>query len=162
MARNLRPTRLQIRVAAPLLMMGRRKAKRREVRKFFLKSNGKVDFVGVSLFCLGVSFFSVFYCLFKIGRSFTLVSFNLDDFDRGSYYDPSNIFCGQYDCYKILGFDYESWGKSPPNKKELTQSYRQMSKTWQYPGEAACREGRPFYLLRRGLGVRIVSDPPRP
>jgi len=48
----------------------------------------------------------------------------------GTYYDPSNIFCGQYDCYKILGFDYESWGKNPPNKKEITQSYRQTSRTW--------------------------------
>mmetsp|Transcript_24503 Transcript_24503/g.30135 ORF Transcript_24503/g.30135 Transcript_24503/m.30135 type:complete len:409 (-) Transcript_24503:50-1276(-) len=48
----------------------------------------------------------------------------------GTYYDPQNIFCGQYDCYKILGFDYESWGKSPPSKKELTQSYRTFSKKW--------------------------------
>eukprot|EP00551_Chaetoceros_affinis_P003474 CAMPEP_0203654064 /NCGR_PEP_ID=MMETSP0088-20131115/34209_1 /ASSEMBLY_ACC=CAM_ASM_001087 /TAXON_ID=426623 /ORGANISM="Chaetoceros affinis, Strain CCMP159" /LENGTH=418 /DNA_ID=CAMNT_0050514207 /DNA_START=250 /DNA_END=1506 /DNA_ORIENTATION=- len=48
----------------------------------------------------------------------------------GTYYDPQNIFCGQYDCYKILGFDYETWGRSPPSKKELTQSYRTLSKTW--------------------------------
>lgn len=48
----------------------------------------------------------------------------------GTYYDPQNIFCGQYDCYKILGFDYFTWGRSPPSKKELTQSYRTMSKKW--------------------------------
>lgn len=48
----------------------------------------------------------------------------------GSYYDPSNIFCGKYDCYKILGFDYTTWGKSPPGKKEITQSYRTLSKRW--------------------------------
>lgn len=48
----------------------------------------------------------------------------------GTYYDPQNVFCGKYDCYKILGFDYESWGRSPPSKKELTQSYRTLSKTW--------------------------------
>lgn len=45
---------------------------------------------------------------------------------RGSYYDPSNVFCGKHDCYKILGFDYEY----SPDKKELTQSYRELSKKW--------------------------------
>jgi curved DNA-binding protein CbpA len=48
----------------------------------------------------------------------------------GTYFDPSNVFCGKYDCYKILGFDYETWGKSPPDKKDITQSYRAMSKRW--------------------------------
>lgn len=48
----------------------------------------------------------------------------------GTYYDPENIFCGKYDCYKILGFDHEAWGRSPPSKKELTQSYRTLSKRW--------------------------------
>lgn len=36
------------------------------------------------------------------------------------------MFCGKHDCYKILGFDYEY----PPDKKELTQSYRELSKKW--------------------------------
>jgi DnaJ family protein C protein 25 len=48
----------------------------------------------------------------------------------GSYYDPSNVFCGKYDCYKILGFDHEQWGRSPPDKNDLTQSYRMLSKRW--------------------------------
>lgn len=48
----------------------------------------------------------------------------------GTYYDPSKVFCGQYDCYKILGFDHLSWGSSPPDKKDLTQSYRTLSKRW--------------------------------
>jgi len=48
----------------------------------------------------------------------------------GTYYDPSNVFCGKYDCYKILGFDYLQWGQSPPDKKEITQSYRTLSKRW--------------------------------
>lgn len=47
----------------------------------------------------------------------------------GQYYDPSNEFCGEYDCYKILGFDFETWTKSP-TKKQLTQSYRSLSRTW--------------------------------
>mmetsp|Transcript_4292 Transcript_4292/g.6544 ORF Transcript_4292/g.6544 Transcript_4292/m.6544 type:complete len:391 (+) Transcript_4292:177-1349(+) len=57
-------------------------------------------------------------------------SFEFPEQYWGSYYDPQNIFCGQYDCYKILGFDHEAWGKSPPSKKELTQSYRTLSKRW--------------------------------
>lgn len=48
----------------------------------------------------------------------------------GTYYDPSNIFCGKYDCYKILGFDYETWGSSPPTKDEIKQSYKTMSRKW--------------------------------
>jgi len=48
----------------------------------------------------------------------------------GQYYDPSNIFCGKYDCYKILSFDYQTWGRTPPTKKQLTQSYRSLSRTW--------------------------------
>lgn len=71
---------------------------------------------------------------FSITSIFILYSFfiinNYNNKYRGTYYDPQNIFCGQYDCYKILGFDFESWGRSPPSKKELTQSYRNMSKQW--------------------------------
>jgi DnaJ family protein C protein 25 len=49
---------------------------------------------------------------------------------RGTYYDPKEIFCGKYDCYKILGFDFESWGRNPPSTKNITQSYRSMSRQW--------------------------------
>ncbi len=59
-----------------------------------------------------------------------VLSFLMSLHCRGTYYDPSNIFCGQYDCYKILGFDHLSWGSSPPDKKDLTQSYRTLSKRW--------------------------------
>lgn len=50
--------------------------------------------------------------------------------DWGSYYDPKNVFCGQFDCYKILGFDYESFGKSPPDTKVITKRYRKLSREW--------------------------------
>ncbi|KAK1736641.1 DnaJ domain-containing protein [Skeletonema marinoi] len=50
--------------------------------------------------------------------------------DWGSFYDPNNIFCGKYDCYKILGFDYETWGSAPPTLKEITKSYRGLSRLW--------------------------------
>jgi DnaJ family protein C protein 25 len=47
----------------------------------------------------------------------------------GTYYDPSNVFCGKHDCYKILGFDYYS-KDGQPTKKEITTSYRSLSKRW--------------------------------
>lgn len=50
--------------------------------------------------------------------------------DWGSFYDPNKVFCGQYDCYKILGFDYETWGSSPPSLKDITKSYRGLSRKW--------------------------------
>jgi len=51
----------------------------------------------------------------------------------GSYYDPQNVFCGQYDCYAILGFDYENFGQPP--LKEITQRYRALSREW-HPDKA--------------------------
>jgi len=74
----------------------------------------------------------------------------------GTYYDPSNVFCGQYDCYKILGFDYESWGKSPPNKKEITQSYRQMSKTW-HPDKNSDK-GAKNRFLKINKAYEVLTD----
>jgi hypothetical protein len=45
--------------------------------------------------------------------------------DWGRYYDPQNIFCGQYDCYKILELDYESFGyqQAAPTPKEIWQRW---------------------------------------
>ena len=59
----------------------------------------------------------------------------VDDFDPnnrdwGSYYDPQGVFCGKYDCYKILGFDYESFGKLHPDRKKITKRYRKLSRAW--------------------------------
>lgn len=53
-----------------------------------------------------------------------------DEKDWGTFYDPNKVFCGKYDCYKILGFDHETWGRSPPTLKDITKSYRGMSRTW--------------------------------
>lgn len=54
--------------------------------------------------------------------------FDVSNSDWGSYYDPKNIFCGPYDCYQILGFDYETFGQ--PAKKQITQRYRKLSRAW--------------------------------
>ncbi|KAL7545596.1 hypothetical protein ACHAWF_008956 [Thalassiosira exigua] len=50
--------------------------------------------------------------------------------DWGSFYDPNNVFCGKFDCYKILGFDYETWGSDPPSLKDITKGYRSLSRRW--------------------------------
>lgn len=50
--------------------------------------------------------------------------------DWGSFYDPNNVFCGKFDCYKILGFDHETWGNDPPSLKDITKSYRSLSRKW--------------------------------
>jgi hypothetical protein len=42
----------------------------------------------------------------------------------GSYYDPQQEFCGKYDCYRIFGYDYESFGREHPSTKEITKRYR--------------------------------------
>ena len=55
-------------------------------------------------------------------------AFDADNQDWGTYHDPLNIFCGKYDCYKILGFDYENFGS--PDTKEITKRYRQLSRVW--------------------------------
>eukprot|EP00571_Detonula_confervacea_P016052 CAMPEP_0172307900 /NCGR_PEP_ID=MMETSP1058-20130122/8661_1 /TAXON_ID=83371 /ORGANISM="Detonula confervacea, Strain CCMP 353" /LENGTH=423 /DNA_ID=CAMNT_0013020207 /DNA_START=61 /DNA_END=1332 /DNA_ORIENTATION=+ len=50
--------------------------------------------------------------------------------DWGSFYDPNNVFCGKFDCYKILGFDHETWGSNPPSLKDITKGYRGLSRKW--------------------------------
>jgi DnaJ family protein C protein 25 len=56
--------------------------------------------------------------------------FDVANENWGSYYDPQGIFCGKFDCYKILGFDYESFGKKHPDKKVITKRYRALSREW--------------------------------
>jgi len=46
----------------------------------------------------------------------------------GTYYDPQQEFCGKFDCYRILGFDFESFGS--PDQKVITKRYRRISRKW--------------------------------
>ena len=57
-------------------------------------------------------------------------NFDPNNRDWGSYYDPQNIFCGKFDCYKILGFDYESFGKNHPDTRKITKRFRKLSRAW--------------------------------
>jgi hypothetical protein len=77
----------------------------------------------------------------------TTDSFNVKDhMDWGSYYDPKNIFCGQYDCYRILGFDYESYGTQKPDAKIITKRYRALSREW-HPDKSKHRNAKERFVV---------------
>jgi len=70
-----------------------------------------------------------------------------EDADWGTYYDPQKEFCGDKDCYKILGFDYEMFGKSPPDKKEITKRYRALSRAW-HPDKSKKKGAKERFVVR--------------
>lgn len=75
-------------------------------------------------------------------------SFNpLDHTNWGSYYDPQNIFCGKYDCYAILGFDYEEFGSIRPSTKEITKRYRSLSRAW-HPDKSKHKDAKERFVVR--------------
>eukprot|EP00569_Conticribra_weissflogii_P005228 CAMPEP_0171328534 /NCGR_PEP_ID=MMETSP0878-20121228/712_1 /TAXON_ID=67004 /ORGANISM="Thalassiosira weissflogii, Strain CCMP1336" /LENGTH=424 /DNA_ID=CAMNT_0011828391 /DNA_START=109 /DNA_END=1383 /DNA_ORIENTATION=+ len=83
---------------------------------------------------------------------------NADPDDWGSFYDPNKIFCGQYDCYKILGFDYESWGREPPSLKDITKSYRSLSRQW-HPDKNKSKGAREkFVAIAKAYEVLTDSE----
>jgi curved DNA-binding protein CbpA len=71
--------------------------------------------------------------------------FDIGNTDWGSYYDPQNVFCGKFDCYKILGFDYESFGRSPPDTKTITKRYRSLSREW-HPDKNKRRDAKARFV----------------
>ena len=70
-----------------------------------------------------------------------------DHTDWGTYYDPKNIFCGQYDCYKILGFDYENYGREKPSTKVITKRYRALSREW-HPDKSKHKDAKERFVVR--------------
>ena len=78
--------------------------------------------------------------------------------DWGSFYDPNNIFCGKYDCYKILGFDYETWGSAPPTLKEITKSYRSLSRQWHPDKNKAKGAREKFVAIAKAYEILTNSD----
>ncbi|KAL7502009.1 hypothetical protein ACHAWX_000429 [Stephanocyclus meneghinianus] len=78
--------------------------------------------------------------------------------DWGSFYDPKNVFCGQYDCYKILGFDYFSWGDDPPSLKDITKSYRSLSRQWHPDKNKAKGAREKFVAISKAYEVLTNSD----
>jgi DnaJ domain len=65
--------------------------------------------------------------------------------DWGTYYDPQSIFCGNYDCYKILGFDFENYGS--PDRKEITQRYRALGREW-HPDKSKHKNAKERFVVR--------------
>ena len=49
-----------------------------------------------------------------------------EDVDWGTFYDPKDVFCGEFDCYKILELDY----LDNPTSKEITKKFRALSRIW--------------------------------
>lgn len=66
--------------------------------------------------------------------------------DWGSFYDPNKVFCGEYDCYKILGFDHMTWGRAPPSLKDITKSYRGLSRKW-HPDKNKAKGAREKFVV---------------
>lgn len=82
-----------------------------------------------------------------------LDKFDVKNENWGTYYDPKNIFCGKYDCYKILGFEYESFGKVKPSTKDITQRFRKLSRVW-HPDKSKHKEAKDrFVRLARAYEV---------
>lgn len=71
---------------------------------------------------------------------------HIDENDWGSFYDPNNVFCGKFDCYKILGFDHETWGSVPPSLKDITKSYRGLSRKW-HPDKNKAKGAREKFVV---------------
>lgn len=78
--------------------------------------------------------------------------------DWGTFYDPNNIFCGKYDCYKILGFDYETWGSAPPTLKDITKSYRALSRQWHPDKNKAKGAREKFVAIAKAYEILTNSD----
>ena len=72
-------------------------------------------------------------------------------FNWGTYYDPKNVFCGKYDCYGILGFDYESFDKEKPTQKMITKRYRALSRHW-HPDKSKHPEAKERFQVRCVFG----------
>lgn len=67
-----------------------------------------------------------------------------DHTDWGTYYDPQGEFCGNYDCYKILGFDYENY--QSPDRKEITKRYRSLSRAW-HPDKSKHKDAKNRFVV---------------
>jgi len=79
-------------------------------------------------------------------------------FDWGTYYDPKNVFCGKFDCYGILGFDYESFALEKPTQKQITKRYRALSRHW-HPDKSKHPEAKErFQKIARAYEVLTSSE----
>lgn len=89
-------------------------------------------------------------------RSKNEPDFDTSSTDWGSYYDPQSIFCGKFDCYKILGFDYESFGRNPPDTKTITKRYRSLSRVW-HPDKNKRRDAKSRFV-KIARAYEVLTD----
>lgn len=79
-------------------------------------------------------------------------------FDWGTYYDPKNVFCGKFDCYGILGFDYEKFAAEKPTQRMITKRYRGLSRHW-HPDKSKHPEAKErFQKIARAYEVLTNSE----
>mmetsp|Transcript_19221 Transcript_19221/g.47506 ORF Transcript_19221/g.47506 Transcript_19221/m.47506 type:complete len:393 (+) Transcript_19221:113-1291(+) len=76
--------------------------------------------------------------------------------DWGSYYDPQNIFCGKFDCYKILGFDYGEWATDRPSTKQITKRYRALSRAW-HPDKSKHKDAKDRFV-KIARAYEVLTD----
>jgi DnaJ family protein C protein 25 len=82
--------------------------------------------------------------------------FDIHNTDWGTYHDPKGVFCGKYDCYRILGFDYETFGS--PDHKVITQHYRSLSREW-HPDKSKHKDAKErFVKIARAYEVLSNRD----
>jgi len=83
---------------------------------------------------------------------------NEEDADWGSFYDPNNVFCGEFDCYKILGFNYETWGSKPPSLRDITKGYRGLSRLWHPDKNKAKGAREKFVAIAKAYEILTNSE----
>jgi len=76
----------------------------------------------------------------------------------GTYYDPKNVFCGKFDCYGILGFDYESFALEKPTQKMITKRYRALSRHWHPDKSKAVNAKENFQKIARAYEVLTSAE----
>jgi len=79
-----------------------------------------------------------------------------EDLDWGSFYDPKEIFCGKFDCYKILGFDYTTFYTNKPELRNITQSYRSLSR--KYHPDKNKQKGAKERFVKISKAYEILTD----
>lgn len=79
-----------------------------------------------------------------------------EELDWGSFYDPKEIFCGKYDCYKILGFDYTTFRTNKPELRNITQSYRTLSR--KYHPDKNKQKGAKERFVKIAKAYEILTD----
>lgn len=89
--------------------------------------------------------------------------FDYDNYDKnmdwGTFYDPKEVFCGQYDCYKILGFDYLKLMDvkiSDDVLKRVTKRYRKLSRKW-HPDKNKRKDAKERFVKIK-QAYEVLSD----